>query len=153
MSWSPTADPQPHEMLVESEATATSPAEIKAVTNTGQESLRLRKLANDNPQYQMLKHYIMHRFPEHRCQLTTTCRCYWNIHTQLSIEDHLIFFGFHLLIPMEIRRDVLTQLHRAHQGMTHTKQRARLVVYLARVGKLHRECHSILQNLPRCPTL
>ena len=73
--------------------------------------------------------HIMHGFPEHCRQLLTDCRCYWNIRTQLSIEDDLILFGCRLLIPRDMRRDVLTQLHEAHQGMTHTKERARLVVY------------------------
>ena len=62
-------------------------------------------------------------------QLPTDCRRYWNVRHNLSIDDNLILLGCRLLIPTEMRRDVLLQLHESHQGMIRTKERARLVVY------------------------
>ena len=135
LSRNPTSDPQPHEMLAENDvdnSMAISSAEIRAVTYPSREPLRLRdlrKTAGDDPQYQRLKHYIVLGFPKHRHQLPTDCRRYWNIHTQLSIENNLILLGCRLLIPTEMRRDVLSQLHDSHQGMIRTKERARLIVY------------------------
>lgn len=61
LSHNPTADPQPEEALVESEIdqlTATSAAEIRAVTSTG-ESLCIIDLRNvADPEYQKLKSYV-----------------------------------------------------------------------------------------------
>ena len=37
--------------------------------------------------------------------------------------------GCHFLIPLPMRRQALEQLHESHQGMVHTKERAKLVVY------------------------
>jgi hypothetical protein len=80
LSRNPTSDPQSHEMLAERDidsAISTSSAEIRAMTDTSHESLRLqdlRKIAEDDPQYQQLKQYIIHGFPEHRHQLPTDCR-------------------------------------------------------------------------------
>ena len=70
LSRNPTADPQPEEALVESkidEVTAMSAAEIRAITST-EESLRvteLRKVADNDPEYQKLKSYITSGFPRH----------------------------------------------------------------------------------------
>ena len=134
LSRNPTTDPQPDETLAESEIddiAAMSTAEIRAVTGKG-ESLRLTKLcqvANNDPEYQKLKSYIISGFPQHRQQLPTECRRYWNVHTQLSLEDDIILYGYRLLIPAQMRREVLEQLHDSHQGMVRTKDRARLTVY------------------------
>ena len=54
---------------------------------------------------------------------------YWNIRTHLTMDDDLIVYGCRLLIPQQMRRDVLAQLHESHQGSVRTKQRARLAVY------------------------
>ena len=135
LSRNPASDLQPHEMLAESDidnSIAISSAEIRAMTDQNHESLRLqdqRKIAEDDPQYQRLKHYIVHGFPKHRRQLPTDCRRYWNVRHNLSIKVNLILLGCRLLIPTEMRRDILSQLHESHQGMIHTKERARLVVY------------------------
>lgn len=69
LSRNPTADPQPEEALAESEIdqlTATSAAEIRAFTSTG-ELLRitdLRKAADNDPEYQKLKSHITSGFPQ-----------------------------------------------------------------------------------------
>ena len=101
-----TADPQPEEVLVESEIdqlTATSAAEIRAVTSTG-ESLRiidLHNVADNSPEYQKLKSYI--RIPPTSTTATPRMRRYWNVRTQLSLEDNLILYGCRLLIPTDER--------------------------------------------------
>ena len=45
------------------------------------------------------------------------------------MEDDLIVYGCRLLIPQQMRKKVLMQLHESHQGAVCTKQRARLTVY------------------------
>ena len=66
----PTADPQPEEVLAESEInkiTAMSAAEIRAITST-EEPLRiteLHKVADNDPECQKLKSYITSGFPRH----------------------------------------------------------------------------------------
>ena len=68
LSHNPTADPQPEEALAESEInkiTAMSAAEIRAITST-EEPLsvtELRKVADNDSEYQKLKSYITSAFP------------------------------------------------------------------------------------------
>ena len=134
LSRNPTADPQPEEALAETEidqATATSSAEIRAIINRD-EPIRLselRSIADSDSEYQTLKFYINSGFPQHRKQLPSECRRYWNTRTQLSVEDDLILYGCRLLIPSPMRRQVLDQLHESHQGTVRTKERARLVYW------------------------
>ena len=68
------SDPQPAEMLAErdqDDTLALTVAEIRAV-HTGQESIRLqdlRKHAEEDREYQQLKHYVQDGFPDHCRQL------------------------------------------------------------------------------------
>ena len=98
----------------------------------GQESVRLetlRRCATEDDQYRRLLHYIREGFPEHQHQLPEDCRSFWGVRNLLSVDEDLIVYGCRLVIPARMRREVLSQLHEAHQGSVRTKQRARLSVY------------------------
>lgn len=129
LSRSPVSDPRPDELFAEGSA---SPAEVRALTCDQHGSLRLtdlHQIAEQDEEYQQLKHYIEVGFPQKRSQLPVKCRRYWNVRNQLTIDNDLIVFGCRLLIPVKLRRSILLQLHAAHQGTVRTKLRARQVVY------------------------
>ena len=73
----------------------------------------------------------------------------------LSIDDDLIVYGCHLLIPPCMRRQVLSNLHESHQGAVCTKQRARLTVYWAgmdnNIDNIVLSCKQCQDHLPSNP--
>ena len=137
LSRHPTSDPQPHELMAEGTSHASSEsdpsiAEIRAACGEHIDNLRLqelRKLADDDQEYQQIRQYIRNGFPQHRHQLPDQYRRYWNIRSQLTLDDGLIVCGCRLLIPSAMRPKVLHELHASHQGTVRTKQRAKLIVY------------------------
>ena len=135
LSRHPVSDPLPQEVLAEQDSNnnpEATIAEIRAVSNGQQESLHLqtlRKHTEQDQEYQQLLHFIQNGFPEHRNSLPEECRRYWNVRSQLALDDGFIVYGCRLLIPSRMRHDILQQLHDSHQGSVRTKQRARLVVY------------------------
>ena len=76
-----------------------------------------------------MKEIILKGFPDHRGDLPEVCKRYWQSRHQLTVDDDLIVYGCRLLIPSQMRRSILSQLHESHQGAVRTKQRARLTVY------------------------
>ena len=72
LSRNPFSHPQPHEIFTERDIdclTVASTAEIRAITATESNVARLqdlRRIANEDPEYRKLKHYIHDGFPEHR---------------------------------------------------------------------------------------
>jgi len=72
---------------------------------------------------------IFKGFPVHKGALPESCKQYWQVQHSLTIDEDLIVYVCHLLIPYKLRREVLNQLHESHQGTLHTKQRAHLTVY------------------------
>ena len=130
LSRNPVSDPHPQELYAEGIA---SSAEVRALTcGLQHDSVRLsdlRQAAKTDEENQKIQHYIKAGFPQKRNQLPEQCRKYWNVHTQLSIDDGLTVFGCRLLIPAKLQHATLTNLHASHQGSDWTKQRARQVVY------------------------
>ena len=135
LSRSPVREPQPKELLAEYDEDSVpelSISEIRAVSSEGIESIRLQELrqqALQDNEYQCLRQVIMKGFPDHRSQMPELCRRYWQIRHHLTIDDELIVYGCCLVIPSPIRRTILTELHRGHQGIVQTKQRASLTLY------------------------
>ena len=135
LSRNPVADPQPLELLAERDPNnepEVTIAEIRTTSDTNHESLRLQDLrsaAHNDCTYDRLCHYILHGFLHSRNLLPEDCKCYWTVRDQLAIDNDRIVYGFCLLIPTRMHRDVLQQLHASHQGSVRTKQRAKLVVY------------------------
>ena len=151
-------------MLVEcddSSSPETTIAEIRAIISEQQESVRLqdlRKHGEQDPEYQQLMHYIRNGFPEHRKQMPDECKRYWNVRSQLALDDDLSVYGCRLLIPAKMRHGVLTQLHESHQGSVCTKQRARLIVYwpgldndIDNIILACKQCQEHLPSNPREP--
>ena len=110
-----------------------SAAEIRAiVSEDAQDNIRVQELrdqAKRDGTYIQLKERILNGFPDHKNQLPEALRQYWQVRQGLSIEDDLILYGCRLLIPAAMRKKILAHLHLAHQGVTRTKQRARLTLY------------------------
>ncbi len=119
VSRNPVSDPEPTDTLAEldvNDQADMSIAEIRALqgeTHVNRHLQDLRQQAEQYEEYQQLRTVILQGFPTHRHQLTEPCRRYWNIREHLSLDDNLIVYGCRLLIPAEMRRQVLAQLHEA----------------------------------------
>ena len=72
-----------------------------------------------------LKELIQTKFPEKREYLPAFIRYYWTMKEDLYVIDDVIFKGIKMLIPLNLRRQVLEGLHAAHQGTTSMALNAR----------------------------
>ena len=95
---------------------------------------------------------IRNGFPQSFRALSTNLRPYWNGRQQLSIDSSVALKGHRIIVPQAMRQSVLQDLHKAHQGMTRTKNRARQVVYWPGLTKdieeMIRNCTSCREHLP-----
>ena len=79
--------------------------------------------------YQVVKRMVLKGFLVHCSQLPVECRWFWSVREHLMVDNDLVMYGCHLLIPSEMRRQTLVHLHESQQGVVRTKQRALLTVY------------------------
>ncbi|WAR27096.1 hypothetical protein MAR_012800 [Mya arenaria] len=58
---------------------------------------------------------------------------YWNIKDEIHIIDGMLFFNERIIIPIEMRREILMKLHESHLGISKTIARASESVYWPRM--------------------
>ena len=104
-------------------------AELQALH---EHNLRLQEVydyASNDQEYQDLLQLIQTGFPDHKGDLPSNLKKFWGSKGHLSVEDGLLVYGCRLFIPTKFRHTILKRLHEAHQGITRSKDRARLTVY------------------------
>ena len=162
LSRHPVLEPSPGDALAEQEedhSPVPSIEEIRACQANGHpKSVRLQDLRRHaalDEEYQHLKAIILRGFSNHKGELQESCKQYWKVCHSLTIDDNLIVYGCRLLIPRQMRREILKQLHEAHQGMVRTKQRARLTIYWPRldndIDNMVSQCILCQTHLPSYP--
>ena len=77
----------------------------------------------------MLSKVVKSGWPSHKSKLPASVAHYWNLRAQIHEAEGLLFLGKKLIIPQEMRQDVLNCIHESHLGIEKCKSRARVVVY------------------------
>jgi hypothetical protein len=86
-------------------------------------------LVDENRDYSVLISAIEYGFPDRRNRAPAAVGIYWGIRHKLSVDFGIVLFGNQIVIPQVARRNVLKNLHSAHQGIVRTNRRARQTVY------------------------
>ena len=84
--------------------------------------------ANDK-ELQTLLRYIQYGWPSNKKDCARSASAYYSLRNSLSIANGVVFYGSRLVIPVALRCEVLDSLHKAHQGVTKTLQRASTSVF------------------------
>ena len=90
---------------------------------------QLRKSTAQDNQLTRLSHYINTGFPCHKKNLSTDLQEFWNFRDTLSIENGPITSGSRIIVPYEMRAEMLQYIHEGHQGKDRCLLRARNTVF------------------------
>lgn len=90
--------------------------------------------SSTDPIYQELKQTIAGGFPNCKDELPPYLREFWGMRQELYCVDNLIFMEGRMLIPTNLRRYMLDQLHIGHQGVNSMKANARRRFFWPRMG-------------------
>ena len=158
LSRAPADDPAPEDSIADSEIQSDLHAIIAANRLEAENDIHLvelAQLAENDEEYTQLREIILEGFPHQKSDLPVLVRPYWSVRDKLAVDDHLVLCGCRLVIPRQMRSDVLTTLHMSHQGIERTKRRARLSVYWPGIDnditQLVWGCRSCSEHLPSLP--
>ena len=79
----------------------------------------LRESTSQDEQLTRLKGYINTGFPCEKKNLLTDLNEFWPHKEMLSIESGLITCGNRIIVPREMRPEMLQYIHKGHQGKEH----------------------------------
>ncbi len=89
----------------------------------------IRDATEADPSLMTLKKFIYEGWPSHRGSTPYELQPYWQMRGQLYEEDGILFFGERIIVPCEIRKQLLDKIHESHLGMDKCKARAREILY------------------------
>ena len=90
---------------------------------------QIRLSTESDPQFQTLTKYILEGWPESQRDCPNSIREYWNFRDELSIENELVMKGCRIVIPHDLRTEMLKILHVGHTDVEKTLRRARDIVF------------------------
>ena len=94
---------------------------------------KIRKYTCQDPTLQEVKQYITsNKWPK---DIETHIRPYYNRRSELHIENDVISWGYRVIIPQELRKMMLQELHANHMGMVKTKSLARSYLWWPQLDK------------------
>lgn len=90
---------------------------------------QVKKCTSTDSSLQCLSDTILKGWPNERNLCPTSIQDYWNYRDELSVYEDIVMKGERLVIPKDLRVDILRALHVGHFGIEKTKQRARTLVF------------------------
>ena len=110
----------------------------------------IRQATKVDQTMQLLEEYIRKGWPSFRSRVNPEVQCWWPLKDTLTAQDGCIYKGTRVVIPTDLRREILTKLHCSHQGAQSTLRRARLTVYWPGLKKdveaITASCSACLQD-------
>jgi hypothetical protein len=117
--------------------------------------------AKDDVEYDSLKEVILRKIKPGNLQPNNPARAFKSVLPSLSLitlpsNDQLIVYaGNRLVVPVRARSEILTLLHKAHQGAVKTKQLARQLYYwpgmTAAIEQMIDDCTTCSRHRPSLP--
>ena len=128
-------------------------ATITALSNFENISVtHVRKAGQSDEQYTELLKMIEMGFPATKKDVPLQLREFWAVHERLSAADGIAMMDTRIVIPRSLRKQIITNLHAANQGIGGMKARANISVYWPGMDGQMREyknnCADCLKHSP-----
>ncbi|UYV67812.1 K02A2.6-like [Cordylochernes scorpioides] len=115
---------------------------------------RLAKIALNQklePTLQNVAFYSKNGWPA-KCQLSPLERSFYDVRDEIGEENGLLMRGLGVIIPSNMRKDVLNRIHAGHQGITKCRARAKDHVWWPGIGQeiqdMVKTCEKCIENQP-----
>lgn len=113
----------------ESEEDKTITNAVMSINATDERKIELQRETEKDPVLKQIKEYCLNGWPKSKEICPVEIRYFYGLKDDILLDDDLLFYNERLIIPKEMQRFTLNQLHEPHFGLTKTKQRARFSVF------------------------
>uniref|UniRef100_A0A8C9UY15 Gypsy retrotransposon integrase-like protein 1 n=1 Tax=Scleropages formosus TaxID=113540 RepID=A0A8C9UY15_SCLFO len=88
-----------------------------------------RKATAEDPEMIMLRNVIMNGWPAERSAVPKELQPYWTFKEEISYTSGLMFKAAKLIVPSQLREEMLDKIHESHLGIVKCKERARDIIF------------------------
>ncbi|XP_054283462.1 uncharacterized protein K02A2.6-like [Macrosteles quadrilineatus] len=118
--------------------TVSSEFQVHSLTSslpmTEEKKKLFQRYTEEDQETAIVKRYCKEVWPERKQDTPEIVRHYWNQRHMVSEEDGLLFLNHKLIVPRQLRQDMLQRIHIAHGGIEKCKARARQILYWPRMA-------------------
>ena len=107
---------------------------------------------------QKVMKYVINGFPSTKKAMDVDTREYWEYRHCLNVADDMLLYDDRIVIPNELRGQVLMNLHAAHQGTSGMMARCNISMFwpgyttdITRTREMCRQCHTNSPSQPKLP--
>ncbi|KAI3373038.1 hypothetical protein L3Q82_006334 [Scortum barcoo] len=88
-----------------------------------------KKATADDPEMHMLRDITIKGWPKERKNVPKEKQKYWTFKEEISYASGLMFKNAKLIVPNQMRQEMLDRIHESHLGIVKCKERARDILY------------------------
>ena len=99
-----------------------------------------------DPTLALISKYVKEGWPDKQ-KANPLVLPYWSFKDDITECENLLFKDNCLIVPLNLRKYILNLLHKSHQGIATTKQKARSIVFWPHINK---EIEDFIQNCEPC---
>ena len=96
---------------------------------------QLRRSTDTDSELGPLKNVIVNGWPEEVKNLPKCLKPYWSMKDLLSVDNGIVLKSDRIMVPEDMREEILEKLHTSHQGISKTILLARTSVYWSGIDK------------------
>lgn len=119
---------------------------------TDQRLSSIREATSDDPVMQTLARIIMKGWPSDKKNVPLCVQEYWPYRDELTTQNGIIYRGTRVIIPTEMRPQMLERAHASHLGEQYTLSTAREIMYWPKMHtdiiRIVKECNICQEDQP-----
>lgn len=108
---------------------------------------RIKQEKSTDHDLQMVSKLVARGWPKHVSSVPIQAKAYHEWGNSLSTSKGLLLYRDHIITPHSMTRDILHRLRDGHQGITKSRERARMSV---RWPGLEKEIQKLVAKCPEC---
>ena len=109
----------------------------------------IRRCTREDAGIQSAMNYTLLGWPRQKDDVADVAQAYHHVRAELSVANDLLLQGNRIVIPVEMRREILEKIHDGHQGVNKCRERANQSVWWP---GLNDEIKSRVANCAHCAT-
>ena len=103
-----------------------------------------------DPTLQAVAQLTKQGWPDHKSKVPADAKPYWSFKEEIHEADGILFKNHKMIVPGQLRPEMLTRIHESHLGIEKSKRRARDILYWpnmnGQISDLIANCSSCLKH-------
>ncbi|XP_005102508.1 uncharacterized protein K02A2.6 [Aplysia californica] len=96
---------------------------------------KLKQATKEDVELNCAMSYTLNGWPAYKENVQLAARNLYDIRSELSVQDGLLLRGKRIVVPLEMRKEVLQKIHHGHMGIAKCRERAAQSVWYPQIGK------------------